>query len=88
MLDELQEFRGLLLRAGGGAVDTAGLAQALGIPVVPVSAALGEGLDTLPVSYTHLDVYKRQAQARALRQAHRRVGGYADHVRDGRRGGR
>ena len=35
------------LRAGGGAVDTAGLAQALGIPVVPVSAALGEGLDTL-----------------------------------------
>lgn len=36
------------LRAGGGAVDTAGLAQALGIPVVPVSAALGEGLDTLP----------------------------------------
>ena len=35
------------LRAGGGAVDTVGLAQALGIPVVPVSAALGEGLDTL-----------------------------------------
>lgn len=35
------------LRAGGGAVDTAGLAQALGIPVVPVSAALGEGLDAL-----------------------------------------
>lgn len=28
------------LRAGGGAVDTAGLAQALDIPVVPVSAAL------------------------------------------------
>ena len=35
------------LRAGGGSVDTAGLAQALGIPVVPVSAALGEGLDAL-----------------------------------------
>lgn len=35
------------LRAGGGAVDTAGLAQTLGIPVVPVSAALGEGLDAL-----------------------------------------
>ena len=35
------------LRAGGGAVDTAGLARALGIPVVPVSAALGEGLDAL-----------------------------------------
>lgn len=33
------------LRTGGGAVDTAGLAQALGIPVVPVSAALGEGLE-------------------------------------------
>lgn len=33
------------LRAGGGSVDTAGLARALGIPVVPVSAALGEGLD-------------------------------------------
>ena len=32
------------LRAGGGSVDTAGLARALGIPVVPVSAALGEGL--------------------------------------------
>ena len=31
------------LRAGGGAVDTAELARALGIPVVPVSAALGEG---------------------------------------------
>ena len=29
-----------------------------------------------------------KAQARALRQAHRRMGGYADHVRDGRRGGR
>ena len=28
------------LRAGGGSVDTAGLARALGIPVVPVSAAL------------------------------------------------
>lgn len=35
------------LRAGGGAVDTAGLARALGIPVIPVSAALGEGLDAL-----------------------------------------
>ena len=33
------------LRAGGGAVDTAELARALGIPVIPVSAALGEGLD-------------------------------------------
>lgn len=44
------------LRAGGGAVDTAGLAQALGIPVVPVSAALGEGLDTL------LDIAVRAAQ--------------------------
>ena len=44
------------LRAGGGAVDTAGLAQALGIPVVPVSAALGEGLDTL------LDAAVRAAQ--------------------------
>lgn len=44
------------LRAGGGAVDTAGLAQALGIPVVPVSAALGEGLDTL------LDTAVRAAQ--------------------------
>ena len=42
------------LRAGGGAVDTAG--QALGIPVVPVSAALGEGLDTL------LDTAVRAAQ--------------------------
>ena len=44
------------LRAGGGAVDTAGLAQALGIPVVPVSAALGEGLDAL------LDTAVRAAQ--------------------------
>ena len=44
------------LRTGGGAVDTAGLAQALGIPVVPVSAALGEGLDTL------LDTAVRAAQ--------------------------
>lgn len=44
------------LRAGGGAVDTAGLARALGIPVVPVSAALGEGLDTL------LDAAVRAAQ--------------------------
>ena len=44
------------LRAGGGAVDTTGLAQALGIPVVPVSAALGEGLDTL------LDTAVRAAQ--------------------------
>lgn len=44
------------LRAGGGAVDTAGLTQALGIPVVPVSAALGEGLDTL------LDAAVRAAQ--------------------------
>lgn len=35
------------LRAGGGSVDTAGLARVLGIPVVPVSAALGEGLDAL-----------------------------------------
>lgn len=35
------------LRAGGGAVDTAELARALGIPVIPVSAALGEGLDAL-----------------------------------------
>lgn len=35
------------LRAGGGSVDTAGLARALGIRVVPVSAALGEGLDAL-----------------------------------------
>ena len=35
------------LRASGGSVDTAGLARALGIPVVPVSAALGEGLDAL-----------------------------------------
>ena len=35
------------LRAGGGSVDTAGLTRALGIPVVPVSAALGEGLDAL-----------------------------------------
>lgn len=35
------------LRAGGGSVDTAGLARALGIPVVPVSAALSEGLDAL-----------------------------------------
>ncbi len=35
------------LRAGGGSVDTAGLARALGIPVVPVSAALGEGLGAL-----------------------------------------
>lgn len=31
------------LRAGGGSVDTAGLARALGIPVVPVSAALDAG---------------------------------------------
>ena len=44
------------LRVGGGAVDTAGLARALGIPVVPVSAALGEGLDTL------LDAAVRAAQ--------------------------
>ena len=44
------------LRAGGGSVDTAGLARALGIPVVPVSAALGEGLDTL------LDTAVRAAQ--------------------------
>ena len=44
------------LRAGGGAVDTTGLAQALGIPVVQVSAALGEGLDTL------LDAAVRAAQ--------------------------
>ena len=44
------------LCAGGGAVDTAGLAQALGIPVVPVSAALGEGLDAL------LDTAVRAAQ--------------------------
>ena len=44
------------LRAGGGAVDTTGLAQTLGIPVVPVSAALGEGLDTL------LDTAVRAAQ--------------------------
>ena len=44
------------LRAGGGAVDTAGLAQALDIPVVPVSAALGEGLNTL------LDTAVRAAQ--------------------------
>ena len=44
------------LRAGRGAVDTAGLARALGIPVVPVSAALGEGLDTL------LDTAVRAAQ--------------------------
>ena len=44
------------LRAGGGAVDTAGLARALGIPVVPVSAALGERLDTL------LDTAVRAAQ--------------------------
>lgn len=44
------------LRAGGGAVDTAGLVRALGIPVVPVSAALGEGLDTL------LDTAVRAAQ--------------------------
>ena len=44
------------LRAGGGAVDTAGLARALGIPVVPVIAALGEGLDTL------LDTAMRAAQ--------------------------
>ena len=44
------------LRAGGGAVDTAGLARALGIPVVPVSAALGDGLDTL------LDAAVRAAQ--------------------------
>ena len=35
------------LRAGGGSVDTAELARALGIPVIPVSAALGEGLDSL-----------------------------------------
>ena len=35
------------LRAGGGSVDTAGLARALGIPVVPVSAALDERLDAL-----------------------------------------
>lgn len=41
---------------GGGAVDTAGLAQTLGIPVVPVSAALGEGLDAL------LDTAVRAAQ--------------------------
>lgn len=46
------------LRAGGGAVDTAGLARALGIPVVPVSAALGEGLDTL------LDTAVRAAQGK------------------------
>lgn len=45
------------LRVGGGTVDTAGLAQALGIPVVPVSAALGEGLDTL------LDAAVRAAQS-------------------------
>lgn len=44
------------LRAGGGSVDTAGLARALGIPVVPVSAALGKGLDTL------LDTAVRAAQ--------------------------
>ncbi len=35
------------LRAGGGSVDTAELARALGIRVIPVSAALGEGLDAL-----------------------------------------
>ncbi len=36
-----------LLRAGGGAVDCERLAELLGVPVVPVSAAAGEGLDAL-----------------------------------------
>ena len=48
------------LRAGGGSVDTAGLARALGIPVVPVSAALGEGLDAL------LDAAQRDLAAQGV----------------------
>ena len=30
----------------------------------PVNAAFAAGIGSMPVSYTHLDVYKRQAQSR------------------------
>ncbi len=43
------------LHTGGGAVDTAGLAQALGIPVVPVSAVLGEGLEAARQAVTRME---------------------------------
>ena len=39
-------------------IDVAALEQELGVPVVPCAARRGRGLS--PVSYTHLDVYKRQ----------------------------
>jgi len=35
------------LRAGGGTVDVAGLSQALGVPVVPISAVKNEGISEL-----------------------------------------
>ena len=50
------------LHTGGGAVDTAGLAQALGIPVVPVSAVLGEGLAALPEEYRRVLVLRELHQ--------------------------
>ena len=48
------------LRAGGGAVDTAGLARALGIPVVPISAAKNEGVDELVDHALHVAKYQER----------------------------
>ena len=46
------------LRAGGGSVDTAGLARALGIPVVPISTAKNEGVDELVDHAVHVAKYQ------------------------------
>ena len=48
------------LRAGGGSVDTAGLARALGIPVVPISAAKNEGVDELVDHALHVAKYQER----------------------------
>ena len=46
------------VRANGGSIDVRKMSQALGIPVIPITAAKGEGVselvDQAPVSYTHL----------------------------------
>ena len=55
-------LRAIIAGAGGAAHLPGMLASKTAVPVlgVPVQSKALNGMDSLPVSYTHLDVYKRQ----------------------------
>ena len=65
--------------------DAAKLAGARSVEIIeePMAAAIGAG----PVSYTHLDVYKRQRPARRARRVRRGATGDADQHGDAARAG-